>query len=251
MRSIIFFGWKMVTKRSNFLAILVFLAFLWPTAAYCDPGVRDTVRIDSIAVLEGQKAVLPVYFFNDEALGAVELVVRFDATYLVFDSFSTVGGRLEYIPPSTVFARDTLDLVDITIQDWSGWIPRGNGIMCYLFFTASPTAGGNMAVIDSAFYPPVSNTVFSDSVANTIFPEFRQGHITINNIPFACGDASGSGQVNALDITFIINYLYKHGPTPYPLNSADVNGTGSINALDATYLINFLYKNGSPLQCPA
>lgn len=250
MKSIIFIRWRMIIGKSNFPAILVFLMFFWPIAAHCDPGVRDTVRIDSIAVEEGQKAMLPVHFFNDEALVAVELVIKFDNLYLTFDSFSTAGSRLEYIPQSTIYTRSSSDLLDIVIQDWSGWIPRGNGIMCYLFFTASSTAGGNAVVIDTAFYPPISTTVFSDSVANTILPEFQRGHITINNVLFVCGDPSGNRVVNALDITFLINYLYKHGLTPYPLISADVNGSRSINALDVTYLINFLYKHGPTLKCP-
>jgi len=67
---------------------------------------------------------------------------------------------------------------------------------------------------------------------------------------FVCGDASSNGAVNALDITFLINYLYKHGATPIPLASADVNGTSTVNALDVTYLINFLYKHGAALKCP-
>lgn len=67
---------------------------------------------------------------------------------------------------------------------------------------------------------------------------------------FICGDATHNGVVNALDVTCIINYLYKHGPEPIPLEAADVNDSGTINALDITYMINFLYKSGRPPHCP-
>ncbi len=240
----------MKSQSAKLLMIFIFVTLLHTPVAHSDPGIPDTLRIDSIAVVEGAKAVLPVSFYNDEALVAVELALKFDPTHLVFDSFSTVGGRLAYIPASTILSRDSSNLLNIIIQDWSGWIPRGDGILCNLYFTTSPTGGGNSVLIDTAFYPPISRTVFSDSVANTIFPVIKPGHITINNIPFVCGDASGSSTVNALDITFMINYLYKHGPAPNPLISADVNGTGTVNALDVTYLINFLYKHGAALKCP-
>lgn len=64
-----------------------------------------------------------------------------------------------------------------------------------------------------------------------------------------CGDANSSGTINALDITYLINFLYKHGPAPNPLQSGDVNGSTTVNALDITYLINFLYKHGPAPNC--
>ncbi|SYZ73407.1 exported hypothetical protein [Candidatus Zixiibacteriota bacterium] len=66
---------------------------------------------------------------------------------------------------------------------------------------------------------------------------------------FICGDANGNGMVNILDVSFIINFLYKHGAAPNPIQTADVNHTGSINILDVAYLINFLYKSGPALNC--
>jgi len=62
------------------------------------------------------------------------------------------------------------------------------------------------------------------------------------------GDADGSGIYNILDVTYLINYLYKSGPppTPYALCSGDADCNCQINILDVTYLINYLYKSGNP-----
>ncbi len=68
---------------------------------------------------------------------------------------------------------------------------------------------------------------------------------------YVAGDADHSGVVNALDVTRIINFLYKHGAAPNPLQAGDVNGNGVTNALDVTYLINFLYKGGPAPKYPA
>ncbi len=67
---------------------------------------------------------------------------------------------------------------------------------------------------------------------------------------FLCRDVNDNGTINALDITFLINYLYKHGPVPNHLQAADVNNSGAIDALDITYLINYLYKHGLAPNCP-
>ncbi len=67
---------------------------------------------------------------------------------------------------------------------------------------------------------------------------------------YICGDANDDGNVNMLDITYLIKYLYKGGPPPIPMYDAgDVNNSGTINMLDITYLINFLYKHGLPPNC--
>ncbi|SYZ72506.1 conserved exported hypothetical protein [Candidatus Zixiibacteriota bacterium] len=66
---------------------------------------------------------------------------------------------------------------------------------------------------------------------------------------FNCGDIDANGTINLLDISFLINFLYRNGPAPMNLNDADVNHSGSINILDVAYLINFLYKSGSNPVC--
>ncbi|PKK82218.1 MAG: hypothetical protein CVT49_14925 [candidate division Zixibacteria bacterium HGW-Zixibacteria-1] len=63
------------------------------------------------------------------------------------------------------------------------------------------------------------------------------------------GDVDGSGEVNILDITQLIKYLYKSGlPPKYDLRVGDVNCSGNANVLDASYLIYFLYRGG-PESC--
>jgi hypothetical protein len=66
--------------------------------------------------------------------------------------------------------------------------------------------------------------------------------------PVMAGDCNGDEVFNILDVTYLINYLYKDGPVPEPIESADPNCDDLINILDATYIINFLYKEG-PEPC--
>lgn len=68
---------------------------------------------------------------------------------------------------------------------------------------------------------------------------------------YICGDANGDSAINILDVTHLINYLYKGGSPPTPVEEAgDANANGVVNLLDATYLINYLYKGGPEPVCP-
>ena len=64
------------------------------------------------------------------------------------------------------------------------------------------------------------------------------------------GDANGDGIINSADVVYLINYLFKGGPPPVPLEAGDVNCDGVINSADVVYLINYLFKGGpSPVGC--
>jgi uncharacterized protein (TIGR02145 family) len=58
------------------------------------------------------------------------------------------------------------------------------------------------------------------------------------------GDANGDWGVNLLDVSFIINALYRGGAQPSPKAAADFNGDCKVNLLDVSYLINSLYRSG-------
>jgi hypothetical protein len=68
--------------------------------------------------------------------------------------------------------------------------------------------------------------------------------------PFICGDANGDTKINLLDVSYIINALYRSGPKPNPIQSADVNSDGKMNLLDISYLINYRYRGGPEPHCP-
>jgi hypothetical protein len=77
--------------------------------------------------------------------------------------------------------------------------------------------------------------------AEEIRQEFEAGFIR--------GDANGDGVINSADVVYLINYLFKGGPAPEPLEAGDVNCDGIINSADVVYLINYLFKGGPPPGC--
>jgi hypothetical protein len=63
------------------------------------------------------------------------------------------------------------------------------------------------------------------------------------------GDANDDGVVNVGDAVYVINYVFKGGPTPPCLQQADANGDGVVNVGDAVYVINYVFKGGPAPLC--
>jgi hypothetical protein len=61
------------------------------------------------------------------------------------------------------------------------------------------------------------------------------------------GDVNLDGSVNILDLSYLINYIFRQGPTPQDPVEADINAdSNSANILDLNYMINFIFRQGPP-----
>ena len=65
---------------------------------------------------------------------------------------------------------------------------------------------------------------------------------------FATGDCNEDSLRDIGDVVHLINYLYKDGPAPVPIEAGDVNCDGVVDVGDVVYLINYLFKGG-PTPC--
>jgi hypothetical protein len=68
---------------------------------------------------------------------------------------------------------------------------------------------------------------------------------------YVVGDASKDGIVDAADLVYLINYLYRNGPPPDPPQSADVYPDHILDSSDLVSLINYLYRAGYAPTCPS
>ncbi|MEZ5360644.1 MAG: HYR domain-containing protein [Candidatus Zixiibacteriota bacterium] len=64
------------------------------------------------------------------------------------------------------------------------------------------------------------------------------------------GDANGDDSFNIGDAVFLISYIFKGGPAPFPLLAGDANCDGSVNIGDAVYLVDYIFNAGPPPPCP-
>jgi hypothetical protein len=226
-----------------------------------DPGVRDTVRIDSVVSNYTGLAAVPIYFFNDEPLGGIEVTITIQSPNIIVDSFSWVGGRASSggtIRNINIFAPGTLTIVAIPLTDPP--IPAGTGLLGRLYVHYAVNIPSETAIIDSVTIidgVKVYQTSFSDASSSRFIPQFRRGAITIQHT--CCVNRRGNvnndpnDAVNIVDITYLANFFFKQGPAPVCREEANANGDASrsINIVDLTYLVGYLFRGGAqPPLCP-
>jgi hypothetical protein len=81
---------------------------------------------------------------------------------------------------------------------------------------------------------------------DTVPPADGSSNYGYNCLPHLKGDVNCDDVTNSADIVFLINYLFKSGPAPDPLELGDVNCDEVVNSADVVYLINYLFKGGPP-----
>jgi hypothetical protein len=71
-----------------------------------------------------------------------------------------------------------------------------------------------------------------------------QGYV--NTAAFVHGDANADGNTTIADVVYIVNYLFRSGSNPIPLETGDVDGDNLCQIQDAVYLVLYLFRNGNP-----
>jgi len=65
---------------------------------------------------------------------------------------------------------------------------------------------------------------------------------------FVAGDVNNSGDVNGIDVIYLVSYLKGGQPPPEPPLRADANGSCNVNGIDVIYLVAYLKSiGGSPI----
>lgn len=238
------------SRRVRNLKKLIIIWLSCIAIASADPGIPDTVRIDGDTCFAPGKLAVPVYFYNDEPLSAVELVLIFDETTMSFDSISLAYSRISYLPTEYIIFQDSAGYLDLWAPDWDSFIPPGQGLLARLYFELNPDINNQVIPLDTITWPapePVlRTTLFADEVAWPIYPEIDIGRLYAG--PF-CGDVDNDHGVNILDIVYLIDYKFKDGPPPDQEESADINNDGNVDILDIIYLIDFKFRDGPLPRC--
>ncbi len=82
-------------------------------------------------------------------------------------------------------------------------------------------------------------------------PSGTQSNVsTLIFINYLCGDANNDGIFNLLDLTFLVDLIFRGGPYPLHPASLDLNCDGvSSSALDLTIMVDFFYRGGPAPTC--
>lgn len=107
--------------------------------------------------------------------------------------------------------------------------------------------------LDPAVHIGFVISVPSVELPNGVSPSFTKGVITISGCDCSHhGDLDGDGQITALDIGLLIDYLFAGGDAP-PRDSdcphvdrGDLDCDGSDTSLDLSHMVDFLFAGGPP-----
>jgi hypothetical protein len=225
-------------------------------SSYDDPGLPDTVWVESETLIVGVSSPICIGVINDEPLAGMALALEWDGTAVL---------ELDWPSHSYLWWTERIDSIfwgRSAGEHADGVNPdtfRFYG--CRANFESIPLSPGRDAVCCPRFIPQSAGTgTFrlvswvngSESMLTTedhtaLLPAFYGGNITV--IPYLPGDPNHDGIINSADVVYLINYLFVGGPQPNPLESGDANCDGEVSSADAVYLINYLFIGGPTPGC--
>ncbi|MEW5796542.1 MAG: T9SS type A sorting domain-containing protein [Candidatus Zixiibacteriota bacterium] len=153
-----------------------------------DPGIPDTVRVDSVTAFVTGIGIVPVRFTNDENLTTIEVTLRHTSSEITIDSFSFVGGRLD----SAFFTKEALINTDSNIVTILGLafgtpISPGQGLLGKIYLSYSQTILPQSVEIDSTLWQvgPIqhSTSMRAAGTAQSFKPQFIPGFLTLVESP--------------------------------------------------------------------
>jgi hypothetical protein len=166
-------------------------------------------------------------------------------------------------PPAEVTGR-AVDPGRVEIR----WLSE-SGMTYHIYRRVQPSAGSFFRIDDptgSLSNPGIADSVFADTTVDSglvydyvIIAEDNAGRLgphsdvvtveaTIGS--FLRGDANADGTINIGDAVFLVEYIFKDGPPPDPLESGETNCDGWLNIGDITFIIAYLFRDGPPPNCP-
>ncbi|UCD93435.1 MAG: choice-of-anchor J domain-containing protein [Candidatus Zixiibacteriota bacterium] len=188
-------------------------------------GGSFMAQYDAYFISAGNRARLYTSPMNFAAHGG-EFRLRFwmnhDTGYSNSDDRIEIQVSLDGSSWTTV---DTFSRYDGT----TGWVENTVDLSAY---AAEPSV-----YLDFLGISEYGNSIYVDDI------------VVVQRSTYICGDADNDGVINILDVTFIVNYLYKDGPAPDHEEACDADGNDIINILDVTHLVNYLYKDGPEPIC--
>ncbi len=135
----------------------------------------------------------------------------------------------------------------VHVDDAASGAPANQAYVCLwkegqVYLTGYTDANGD---IDFSPSPSTSGLMWVTVTKYNYLPHESQVAVS-ENMP---GDASGDWVIDLTDAIYVLNYLYKSGPAPDPLDSGDANCDANLNVGDVVYLLNYLFKSGPAPGC--
>jgi hypothetical protein len=222
--------------------------------SFDDPGIPDTVWVESDTLIVGIPAAILVGVVNDEALPGFALDLEWEGSAVLgvdpdsseftprIDSLFW-NGKVRHALANGV-NPDTFQFYGYKSETESISLPSGREAVISIAVTPQSPGTADFSLVTWRNGSP-SMLAAEDHAA--ILPAFYGGHITV--LPYLAGDGNHDGKIDIGDVIHLINYLYRNGPAPNPLESGDANCDTIVDVADVVFLINYLFKAGPAPSC--
>lgn len=126
--------------------------------------------------------------------------------------------------------------------------------------TLTTVAGGTVSSpavdnLDGTFSSTIFAATFSGYDTVSVSVGTGVGTIELATKPivyyWTCGDVDGDGTFTGiLELTYLVDFIFRGGPAPPRTEPADVNSSGGIaNIFDLTYVVDFVFRAGPAPLC--
>jgi hypothetical protein len=245
--------------HSSVLAIIIAAGGFGIAAAQeqCPDPTILSMGTDSVDPCIEVVADIPVYMDNPCAVGGFEIHIQpADMARFSFDpanpsSADRNGSRIEDWDffAANIEPGDPSELVVSGIADLPGgnpdvYLPPGNGLIftAHLRFVVYASSDTELALA----YPYVQVV---DTTGYIIYDNVLQGN-NVGVLSSPCdsnprGDCNCNGELNGIDVTYLVGFLKGSGVPICGRCSGDANSSGSVNGIDVTFLVSYLKGTGS------
>ncbi len=223
---------------------------------FADPGLSDSVWMESDTMVVGIASSISVGLVHDEPLTGMAISLEWDGDVILTvdmhlnkSEFSAYFDSIEWY---NHYRNPSADGVNPDTFQFYCWrfgadvisLPAGKETIITMDVT--PQSAGNADFRLVSWFNGSSSMLTAEDHA-AILPSLSSGHITV--LPYLSGDASHDGVIDIGDVVYLINYLYKSGSAPNPLESGDANCDQIVDVGDVVFLINYLFKTGPAPSC--
>ena len=176
--------------RTTVLCLLLVTATAPGVRAIQDPNETDSLWVDSATAFVTGIGIVPISFYNDEHLSAIEVTLRHEPTQITVDSFSFAGGRVDsdaYTNEAAIHNDSTM--IAIISLSFSQSIPPGRGLLGKLYYSYSQTISPQLVPLDTTtwFDGPIRHTTSFHEVGSLepdgFLPYVKTGYLHLLESP--------------------------------------------------------------------
>lgn len=211
---------------------------------------------DSVAKA-GQVVGVDIWATNNQPVKEIILPLRATNIPLsaTFDSLVTTGCRTEYFEYKQLVydnrgnGSGCLRMRADNNSDGSpGPLPAGAGPVARMWFTMKPSVDpANFLVIDTATLGLSQYKLTFSSPVVTYIPDFSPGSVNVQVLP---GDIDLSGFHDIVDVSEVINMIFRGAAAPVPPDRLDANCDGNYTIQDVVKVIDYAFRGIAAAYCP-